>query len=522
MESRPRNYEKLLVAVTFVVIVMVVVWSAQARYRDFLRYHGSIAASAVGELGGAIDRIILERHRLVRLFAEDHAALILALRNDPDDFNARDRLSRAIARYFPGYFTFTLVDRSGQQLLQDFEGYVGELCLADVATFARSGVNNVRVHPNAFVYHFDVMTEWGDSDSVLLISFPADELSGLIRASQAPGHELMLVQPDEGYLIEIVDQGARDQKPRNDFRMRTDEQTRILAEKEIAHSKWALIDSIKQDFVSEYQRRRLVPMAALIVVFGIFSVTVGWMIHRNELIRRRTNKIKADFVSVVSHELRTPLTSIQGALSLLEAGACGEIGSKVKEMLGIALNNTDRLRLLVDDLLDMRKIESGKLALDRSDHDIMTLVRTSVEQNQGYALRFDVRFAIREAVEKVNVQVDALRICQVLTNLLSNAAKYSHPGGVVDIFVRGGEDGQIEVAVRDQGPGVDPSFQKHLFEKFAQGDDGDSRRSSGTGLGLAIVKALVEAHGGSVGFRQNTGLGSTFYFRLPCVSALAE
>lgn len=149
----------------------------------------------------------------------------------------------------------------------------------------------------------------------------------------------------------------------------------------------------------------------------------------------------------------------------------------------------------------------------------MDLIRKCVEQTQSYALRFDVRFAIRETAEGVQIVADPFRISQVLVNLLSNAAKFSPAGGVVDVMVRNVTVDEIEIAVRDNGPGIDPRFRSQLFHKFTQLDRGNTRQVSGTGLGLAIAKALVDAHGGRVDFVSQPGSGSTFFFHLPIAKA---
>lgn len=512
--TKYRNYGPWLVSLSYCVIIAIVLWSSYLRYRDFSVYHQAMASSTVSELVHGIERIVVERQRLVELFAEQHIDLIQRSAEQPDDDDRRAALQHAIARFFPTFFAFTLTRPDGTPLLEDYDGYVGDQCLVDVHEYVDTHINAVRVHPNAFVYHYDVMAHWGDHAGILLISFPADEISALMRSSQAPGHVLSIIQPKVNNLIEITAEGARNVMPREDYRMSTDELARVLVSKNVGNTRWALIDSYDQNFATRFQREVVLEASTLIVLLGILTVVTWFILNRNEKIRRRSELLKDEFVSVVSHELRTPLTSIQGSLSLLQGGVCGEVTDKSRELFQIALNNTDRLRMLVDDLLDIRKIESGKLELDLCEVDIMEIVEKAIEQNQGYAMRFDVRFVLREATNAVFVNADPLRIGQVLGNLLSNAAKFSRPGGIVEISVRRGGPGEVEVAVRDHGAGIDPVFQPHVFDKFAQGDSSSTRHSSGTGLGLAIVKALVEAHQGHVGFDSQQGVGSTFYFRL--------
>ncbi|MBU1190208.1 MAG: HAMP domain-containing histidine kinase [Gammaproteobacteria bacterium] len=516
-----QTYRTLLTVVSFCLVAAVVAWTAMLRYQDFVNYHRAIAAGSVGELAHVIESTITERHRLVALFVEDHLDLIRATANNPDEESFQTQLSSRIKRLFPNYFTFTLADKNGNPLTQDFDGYVGDLCLDDVRTYAQSGINKVRVHPNASVYHYDVMAKWGDNNDVLLVSFPAADMSALLRASEAPGHQLMIIFPGENNLLEITSKGARDSTPMEDYRLPSDVQTRMLFSADIPRSRWVLSDYIEYEFLDNHRREMVIQSASLILLFGIFCLAIWVVLHRTNVSRAQAERVRDEFVSVVSHELRTPLTSIQGSLSLMAGGVCGEVSDEGRKLLTIALNNSDRLRILVDDLLDIRKIEAGRLELELQRIDVMDLVRKCVEQNQGYALRFDVRFAIRETTEGVEIVADAFRINQVMGNLLSNAAKFSPPGEVVDILVRKVAGDQIEIAIRDNGPGIDPQFRSQLFHKFTQLDGGNTRQVSGTGLGLAIAKALVEAHGGRVDFVSDPGRGSTFFFHLPVAKVRA-
>jgi signal transduction histidine kinase len=513
-----RNRSNLLLVATFCAIVSLVAWSSHQRYQDFLHYHQAIAESVTGELHTTIENIVKERHRLVSLFAEQHVELIRDTARHPNDDDRRAALELAIMRFFPTHFASTITGPDGSPYLEDFDGFVGDLCLADVHSYSASRINLVRVHPNASVYHFDVMAVWGDNEGMLLISFPVDEFSALLRASQAPGHRLMTVHPDQEYLIEITADGARSTLDRTDYRMTAEERSRILTEKPIDNTRWALIDHFEADFVPRFQRELLLEMSLVIALFGILTLVIWVMLRRNEANRLRSEKLKDEFISVVSHELRTPLTSIYGSLSLIRGGACGEVCDEARRMIDVAFSNSDKLRLLVNDLLDIRKIEAGKMALDLKAVDIMSVIRQSVEQQQGYADRFGVNFSIVEQAEGIIVEIDPLRIGQVMANLLSNAAKFSPTGACIEIRVHRNDIHTVEVAVSDHGPGIAPEFESRLFEKFAQGDASNTRNVGGTGLGLAIVKALVEAHGGEVGFATRPGEGSTFFFRLPVVA----
>lgn len=230
--------------------------------------------------------------------------------------------------------------------------------------------------------------------------------------------------------------------------------------------------------------------------------------------RRRAEKLKSEFVATVSHELRTPLTSITGALGLITGGALGEIPAKVKALLDIAYKNSKGLTRLINDLLDIEKLANSKLHFDLQPHALLDLLVQSIENNRPFGDQHQVRFELGLCSAALQVNVDAMRLQQVMANLLSNAAKFSPPGGVVNIDVQ--ERGTaVRVTVTDHGCGVPMEFRDHIFEKFSQADSSDSRQLGGTGLGLAISKELIEQMHGTIDFESQEGDGASFYFELP-------
>jgi PAS domain S-box-containing protein len=229
--------------------------------------------------------------------------------------------------------------------------------------------------------------------------------------------------------------------------------------------------------------------------------------------RKKLDQIKSDFVSVVSHELRTPLTSIRGSLGLLAGGVAGEIAEPARGLIEIAAKNSDRLVRLINDILDVEKVESGSMHFRFQLVDLAALIAQAVESNQAYAQPFNVRFVVIQPLPEVRVRADPDRLLQVLANLLSNAAKFSPRGGQVEIAVTV-ENGRVAVAVTDHGKGIPPDFHHRVFERFAQADASSTRQKGGTGLGLSIAKAIVERHGGHIGFETRPEAGTTFTFDL--------
>jgi signal transduction histidine kinase len=226
------------------------------------------------------------------------------------------------------------------------------------------------------------------------------------------------------------------------------------------------------------------------------------------------DRLKSEFVSVVSHELRTPLTSIKGALQLLLDEASAADPGHVM-LMNVALSNTDRLVRIINDILDVSKIEAGKLELNARPHqvaDVVTLSLQNVEQIARGSL-ITLTSSIEPGVPAVLVDLD--RTIQVVVNLLSNALKFAPPRSDVTLSARRDGDGFVAFDVTDHGKGIPPEKIGLIFQKFQQLDGASTRKARGTGLGLAIVKALVEMQGGRVFVDSAVGRGSTFTVTVP-------
>ena len=225
-------------------------------------------------------------------------------------------------------------------------------------------------------------------------------------------------------------------------------------------------------------------------------------------------RMKKEFTSTLSHELRTPLTSIIGSLQLINAGVLGDVPKDVGELTEVAERNGQRLLDLINDILDIEKIESGKLTLMPEVIRVDELVREAMVLNKGFGDRFKVRFEPRGELVREEVTADRKRLLQVMTNLLSNAAKFSPEGETVEISTEQAAD-RLRVAVHDRGPGIPEAFRSRIFGRFNQADSTATRQKGGTGLGLAICKRLVELMHGQIGFQDRDGGGTTFWFELP-------
>jgi signal transduction histidine kinase len=230
--------------------------------------------------------------------------------------------------------------------------------------------------------------------------------------------------------------------------------------------------------------------------------------------RERLAYIKDHFVTTVSHELRTPLTSIAAALELLEDGRGGTLPTKAAHMAHIAHRNCERLTRLVNDILDIGKLESSGMRLQVVPCPLAPLIERAIAETEAFAHGFAVTMAFTASDLPAQAAVDEDRFIQVVTNLLSNAVKFSPSGSVVQIDLVP-HHSSWRLSVRDHGSGIPKAFQGRIFEKFAQGGAPVNRQCAGTGLGLAIVQHIVHLHGGEVCFETVLGQGTTFHVDLP-------
>jgi signal transduction histidine kinase len=229
----------------------------------------------------------------------------------------------------------------------------------------------------------------------------------------------------------------------------------------------------------------------------------------------KANQSKSEFLSVMSHELRTPLTSIKGALGILSSGKIAGIPDKALKLLKVANENSDRLVLLINDILDFEKLLAGRMPFHKEPIVLEELINEAITLSQGYAQQYKVTIKFeKNVIAKLKVNADKNRLTQVLLNLLSNAIKYSPENGHVLVTAEP-NDSVVRVSVIDQGQGVPPDFQSQIFSHFSQADTSNTRAKGGTGLGLAISKEIIERHEGRIGFNSPAGEGATFFFELP-------
>jgi PAS domain S-box-containing protein len=229
---------------------------------------------------------------------------------------------------------------------------------------------------------------------------------------------------------------------------------------------------------------------------------------------KSVEKMKNEVIALVTHELRSPLSSIMISLGVVRDALPPESDPMLRKMADVAHRNCERLKNLINDYLDLEKIESGKASFDIQPLELVPFLEETIEMNQAYAAQFGVRYVLSKTEDGLSLPTDGVRLAQVLTNLLSNAAKFSPSGAEVSISVER-RDGAVRIAVSDCGPGIPESFLPMLFQKFSQRRMVSEPAKKGSGLGLSISKAIVEKLGGEIGVESDPGVRTTFHFTLP-------
>lgn len=350
-----------------------------------------------------------------------------------------------------------------------------------------------------------------DSANYSIISTDAN---GLIRTINATAQKWLLCEPEA-----LLGRSLTLLHDRQELENRATQLTKSMGEAVApgfaaltAKARHSVPDEVEWTYVRPDGTR--FPVAASMTALRRHDGTVGgYLAIANDLTgRREVERMKDEFVSVVSHELRTPLTSLRGALGLLAGGAVGALSERAAVMIDTALRNTDRLIRLTNDILDLARIESGRMAMLKKKTGARDLMTLSTDLVQGLANESGVSVSMNS--EPVILNADPDRMVQAFSNLLTNAIKFSSAGGAV-VFDNSIQGNSVLFRVKDQGRGIPREKLETIFGRFEQVDPSDSRDRGGTGLGLAICRSIVEGHGGKIWAESEMGKGSTFFVRLP-------
>jgi len=513
-------YEKTYVIFTLLILAIIAIlfWSGLTRINDFKDYHYLIGKNSVRNVSESISQFIAERKRLVHVFVNEHKSLIIKSALSPDDEQIKNTLEAEVKKYFPDYFSLTVTDETGKPYFDDFDGLIGDLCRSDIKIYADKNIANPRVHPHPDIYHYDLLSSFNilDKKNIFFISFPADEISNYLKSAQAVGHQTMLVGKELENIIEITTDGARNKKFREDYRLKENELANLMSENKVSGTSWTIYDLQRPDLFSDFRNRILFETTLIFLSFLIIGIILFSIVKKEEKKRKKAEAIKTEFVSVVSHELRTPLTSISGAIKLIENEALGPVNDTIKNYLNIASNNIDRLTNIVNDILDVKKMEAGEFQLEKENINLVDVVEQAINENLQYAQTFNVDFDFVKPDKDYIVNADKPRLLQVMANLLSNAVKYGAKEDTVKIYFKELVK-NIRVNIEDHGEGIQEENKDLLFEKFTQSRSREIEVVKGTGLGLNIAKNIIENHDGIISYENGKEKGTVFYFLLPLV-----
>ena len=506
----------------FVVIIIsllaiFLVWTQSERIADHQEYHEFIAQESVSGVAEEVSRFVNERNRFVQVFANQHLDAIRAVASDRYKDRDYEKLHQLIKEYFPNHFAFTVANSEGTPYFENFDGLVAESCRADIKSFAEKKYYYPYIHPNTEGYHFDVMTNYGNGEGVFFVSFHIDNLGVVLKAAQSPGHQLMLTYPALNYLIEVLPEGARNMVDRHDFHLSEDEKQRMIINMPVTGTRWDVVDLAESGLFEQFKNQLYMESVIIFTVFLLAGIVMVFRLRKEELHRETVEKQKQELMGVISHEFRTPAAAIHNSLSLIARKTRGLVDADVMNLVEIASSNTHRLLSLVNDFLDLQKMESGKLEFNKRICQLRPIVDRAIDNNKIYAEQFGVTFWVNDSTVSVRVNCDPVRIEQVLANLLSNAAKYGASNDVIEILVAKPETDIVRLSIIDHGTGIPENIQDHVFEKFVMARTEKSGTVRSSGLGLSISKAIVEEHGGTIGFETRLREGTTFYFDLPVV-----
>ena len=501
---------------TLVAVSFLLVWMVDKLTSSHREYHQAVADESSRSTAEQVSRFIVERERLVSLFAQKYIDTLLKVINDPEDDDLRDSLAKQIGDFFPDHFAFTIADKNGIPYFEDFDGLVSEMCEVDLKQFSKQGYYGQVIHPNSEVYHFDVMANFGneDVDAILFISFNSNLLGNILSTAQTKGHQMMLLFSEKEDLIEVIASGARNVLSRDDYRLSLNEKNRILQRVKVKETRWQAVDFHSVNLFNAYNRQLYIECLIILVIVSIILGVLYYRLHHEAQRRHVAEAQKEHFMRVVAHELRTPAAGVSGALSLITDSLSENLTADEKHLFEICERNTQQLLSLVDDFLDFHRMESGTFKLDKATVCVNEVVSFAIASCEAYATKFASKIVFLECDKEIASTIDSKRIQQVLINLFSNAAKYGAENDTIEVDLAQEAD-WVVIGVTDHGRGIPSDIQDTLFAPYVMSTSNKRVKISSTGLGLSIAKSIVEAHGGQIGFSSEENVGTRFYFNFP-------
>lgn len=569
-----------VVASAFVALFLLsslAIWFCQREIDSYRANHERIFRNEVTSSAAFIQRFLEDRSRLVTTFATEKGGLLNALADAPEDEALRTEVTTSLERWFPSYFTFTLADADGNDLIEDIDGFVGEVCLASIENFLVSQKISEtaataehgylpEIHPQPGNYHFDLMARWNRPDAepgVFFVSFYPSIFQKILTSFESEGHKLALINRNRDGLIEATADGARDSfGAYRDIYLYDREKNAIVARQNVPFSHWEIVGYPEAGFFEKFEGRQW--RSTLLLVIGMTVVTlIGIRILglserrrmkgeeavaaakdalQEKVIELETSNVALDrqrqdyqelaeqerdlndrltqevaiknrFFSIIAHDLRSPFMAILGLSDLIERQGAALSKDQLLTFAGHISQSGKTVYELLDNLLEWARLQMEVARINPRPIDLAALADEAIQVLRVPAEAKGV--TLTASVQDAVAFADWDMVMLVVRNLVANAIKFTPSGGTVDISTnRSGPN--IEVRIRDTGVGVDPAMADTLFSIDVKTSTEGTDGELGTGLGLPLCKEMVERNGGTI--RVETapeGGGTVFIFTLP-------
>jgi len=517
-----------IVAVLLIASV-VLVWSAASRQNEYLQSQHNLVENSVMGAANQISNEIEELRQSIRLFAAKEQKTIKLIVKHPKDTGLYDNFLRSVKSEYPDAVSFAVANKDGDLYVQDFGSSPQAACRSDIKQFAKAyRAPDIFIHSSPIAYHFDIMIKQDiglNEDSIFVVSLMPQVISKIVNNSELYSHKLYLIQKDSKGLVEITSRGSRDILGADNNYLNENQLSQILQSYPVNDTLWDIVDIPIDSGVTNYIKGIWMSTIAAILFMCTLSCFLILALNRSEKTAKQhteqamldkiaaefANKAKSNFLANMSHEIRTPLTAIIGyGETLLRSD---QTMKERVDAVNTIISSGEHLLGLINDILDVSKIEADKLVLDQVKESPFKLLDEVKRIMSGQALKKGLEFSIHYNFPLPKyIYSDYLRIKQILINLCSNAIKFTNNGSVTVTMSYDATTDRLFFVVKDTGIGISNESQLKIFDSFTQADSSITRKYGGTGLGLTLSKQLARLLRGDITLVSKPEVGSSFTF----------